>query len=560
MLRKIFVIAVLFGVIGWIPVFGSITETTNRESLFTGDDVTVDFVFGFPIETGSSGSHADLEVHLITTSTGNSVEQSETTHYSVSATNNNFSGGGTVTMVTAPASTEQLLIIRDTPQTQQASIGASGVLLTIQNAVDKLTKEVIDLQEENNRSLKYPVSDSTSITAELSNSVSRASTILGFTSTGAPVAFADFTTGTVAVDPFMEDYLAKSSANAANTFMGLGTTDSPTWVGATFTGAVTIGTTLGVTGATTLDDVTFVDGTITGDVGMATGKTLTVETVQAVDVTGLLLLEDGGAGIIVADGGDVGIGLTDPDFLLDIWSTTVATIRLMSDSDDDSADSDARILFQEDGTETNVASIRYNEGLSGLTMGTASESDLIIHDTSGYVGIGVTTASDRLDVFDDIAGFTARIANDGNNANRQVLRLRGGPDDGSTGNWDVIDINDGDGDNVGGIRHPTGGGALAFFDVSDESLKENLRDTKIKGGDVIKSLKVRDFEWKSSGATVIGGFSAQEVYAVCPAAAVPPDPGDPDSIWTMSQGQFMPYLVKAYQELEARVEALENAP
>ncbi len=555
MFRKMFVLVLLTAILGCQPIFGSITETSNRESLFTGDGGTAGFVFSFPIDTGSSGSHADLEVHLITTATGNAVEQTETTHYSVSATNNNFSSGGTVTMVTAPASTEMLLIIRDTPQTQEASIGASGVRRTIQDALDKLTREVIDLQEEISRSLKFPVSDSTSITAELADSVSRASTALGFTSTGAPVAISSFTADTVAVDEFMEDYLAKSTANTANIYMGLGTTDSPTFVGITATGAVTVGTTLGVTGTTTLADVT-----ITGDVGMATGKTLTVETVQAVDATGLLLLEDGGAGMIVEDGGDIGIGVTDPDYKLDVWDTGVATIRLMSDSDDNSADQDAAIIFQENGTETTVASIGYDEGLAGLSMGSKTTTDIFIKASNGYVGLGDTSPSFLLSVNDDVAGFTMRVFNDGNNANRQVVRLIGGPDDGSTGNWDVVEFDDGDGGNIGGIRHPTGGGALAFFDVSDERLKENVRDTNIKGVDVIKSLKVRDFEWTENGATVTGGFSAQEVYAVCPTAAVPPEPGNPDSLWTMSQGQFIPYLVKAVQELEAKIKVLEAAP
>ncbi len=560
MFRKMFVLVLLTAILGCQPVLGSITETSNRESLFTGDGGTAGFVFSFPIDTGSSGSHADLEVHLITTATGNSVEQTETTHYSVSATNNNFSSGGTVTMVTAPAATEMLLLIRDTPQTQEASIGASGVRRTIQDALDKLTKQIIDLQEESNRSLKFPVSDSTSITAELADSVSRASTALGFTSTGAPVAISSFTPGTVAVDVFMEDYLAKSNANAANTFMGLGTTDSPTWVGGTFTGAVTVGTTLGVTGATTLTGGIAGDLDITGDVGMATAKTLTVETIIAVDGDGLSLHEDGGTGILIEDGGLVGIGVTDPDYALDIWSTGVTTIRLMSDSDDNSADQDASILFQEDGTETTVASIRYDEGLAGLSMGSFSTADIFILSSTGFVGIGDTTPSYLLAVNEDIVGFTARFLNDGNNANRQVLNLTGGPDDGATGNWDVVGILDGNADSIGGIRHPTGGGALAFFDVSDERLKENVRDTQIKGVDVIRSLKVRDFEWTENGATVTGGFSAQEVYAVCPAAAVPPEPGNPDSLWTMSQGQFIPYLVKAVQELEAKIKVLEAAP
>ena len=154
--------------------FASISTTTQRVT-YTGDDADTTFDFSFQIQQTS-----DIEVRIRTTATGAEDLQTETTEYSISATNNNYSSGGTVTMVTAPASTETILIIRKTPETQETSLSDSGRLRlrAIENALDKLTRMIQDHTEQLARTPKIPKTDDTSLTMEAVNSVDRASSFL----------------------------------------------------------------------------------------------------------------------------------------------------------------------------------------------------------------------------------------------------------------------------------------------------------------------------------------------------------------------------------------------
>jgi hypothetical protein len=161
--------------------YGNVSTTTQRVS-YTGDGSDTTFDFSFPIEDTS-----DLLVYERVTSTGVETLQTETTHYSLSATNNDYSSGGTVTMVTAPAATKTLLLIRAMPITQETTLSDSGVLrlAALEAAYDKLTMLVQDATEKINRAILIPRTDSTSLTTEATNSVDRASTFLYWGSDGA---------------------------------------------------------------------------------------------------------------------------------------------------------------------------------------------------------------------------------------------------------------------------------------------------------------------------------------------------------------------------------------
>ena len=70
---------------------------------------------------------------------------------------------------------------------------------------------------------------------------------------------------------------------------------------------------------------------------------------------------------------------------------------------------------------------------SGSVVGTNPFASL---NSSGDMGIGTgsTTPAARLEVYDDTAsGYTAKIFNDGNNANRWGLVIQAGADTGGTG-------------------------------------------------------------------------------------------------------------------------------
>jgi len=109
----------------------------------------------------------------------------------------------------------------------------------------------------------------------------------------------------------------------------------------------------------------------------------------------------------------------------------------------------------------------------------------------------------------------------------------------------------------------TGDGTVAYNTSSDERLKQNIQDTDSKW-DLVKSLQVRDYEWKKSGKQDTG-FIAQELHDKW---AKPVKVGGEDVTndpWSVDYGQLTPILTKALQEamekiesLEARITALES--
>ncbi len=180
---------------------------------------------------------------------------------------------------------------------------------------------------------------------------------------------------------------------------------------------------------------------------------------------------------------------------------------------------------------------------------------------NGNVGIGNSAPDRKLVVEGNAASdYVASFRNAGGVDNRYGLIIYAGHNDG-TGTTDYISCQDGNGTQVGYIRNTSG--TFALTDVSDKRLKENIRDTEVKGLDAVSSMKVRDFEWKKSGDTCIGGFIAQELESAFAPAVTGEDGAlkEDGTIEPMgvSRDVLVPVLVKAIQELTAKVEALENA-
>ena len=113
----------------------STTVETNKVT-FTGNGATVAFAFTFRVFAA-----ADLEVYL------DGVLQTLTTHYSVSI--DASVEGGTVTFVTAPASSVSVLIKRILDYTQPSDIPTASDFpeATIENALDRATMLIVQLKE-----------------------------------------------------------------------------------------------------------------------------------------------------------------------------------------------------------------------------------------------------------------------------------------------------------------------------------------------------------------------------------------------------------------------------
>jgi len=126
-------------------------------------------------------------------------------------------------------------------------------------------------------------------------------------------------------------------------------------------------------------------------------------------------------------------------------------------------------------------------------------------------------------------------------------------------------------------------GDLTVTTSSDVRLKDNIIDTEINGLEKLNQLAVKDFTWNDpsdkgyNNRNVRGkwtGLIAQEVIDILPFCVHAPrdketletlpdavDEEDGETIipWRMEFGYMVPVLIKAIQELSAKVTALETA-
>lgn len=132
----------------------TVTNETEISPLYSGNGVTTAFATGFYFIAA-----ADIAVILIDTD-GVEHLQTITAHYTVSGAGNQ--AGGTVTMVTAPATGESLIIIRDLDFTQETDYieGTAFPATSHETALDKLTMIVQQLSSTINRAPLASISDS----------------------------------------------------------------------------------------------------------------------------------------------------------------------------------------------------------------------------------------------------------------------------------------------------------------------------------------------------------------------------------------------------------------
>ncbi len=229
----------------------TVTETTCTVTT-TCNGSTTEFTFDFPIIDTT-----DLVVILRTVATGAETVLTETTDYTVSTTNNDYSSGGTVTTVSTYTSANSITILRNTPDTQQADLEDSKVLRLedLEDAMDKLTMLVQQLQEELDRTLKIPRSD-TSITTEVDDSVNRASKYLSFDSSGNVATSTSISSGSISVSAYMETVLDDADADAAKTTLTIPTISTFAETVLDDANAIDARTTLGAVGTSGADTIT----------------------------------------------------------------------------------------------------------------------------------------------------------------------------------------------------------------------------------------------------------------------------------------------------------------
>ncbi len=207
----------------------TISSTLTKNS-YSGNGSTTAFAYGFKIFASS-----DIKVY-IRSSAGVETLKAEGTgsaNYGISGVG--ASSGGTVTFVTAPASGETVVLIRDTSQVQSTDYVENDPFSSDdhENALDRLTMISQEMQEEMDRSFKVSKT-STITTPEFTDDAStRASKLLGFSSDGNSL---EATTGRV------------SSVTVSNVATSSGAPGTATASFTTSSGALALGIPVGQTG------------------------------------------------------------------------------------------------------------------------------------------------------------------------------------------------------------------------------------------------------------------------------------------------------------------------
>lgn len=93
-------------------------------------------------------------------------------------------------------------------------------------------------------------------------------------------------------------------------------------------------------------------------------------------------------------------------------------------------------------------------------------------------------------------------------------------------------------------------------DVSDRRYKTNIQDSQVSGLDVIENLKTYSYrkEYDDKVEDITCGIMAQDVQKYAPEAFFE----NPDGAYSYNTFALLPYLIKAIQELNQKVERLET--
>ena len=240
-------------------------------------------------------------------------------------------------------------------------------------------------------------------------------------------------------------------------------------------------------------------------------------------------------------------------------------------------DSDGEIaIFYKDGGA--VGSIGTNTGI--LYIGSGEGAD-------AYLGFGndiirpVTSAGASRDNAIDL-GYVGMKFKDVHAGGRGFFNLySSGINSGNIMVGEGVYVGAANGDNQ--IRSSSAGGGSATLYIgnaaiqvsSDQRLKTNIVDTEMNATEKLNQVRVVDFNWDDPSDTSFHnrnargkwtGVLAQELVNVLPFAVNAPRneedlsiDAESDQKWLVDQAQMVPVLIKAIQELTARIAALEGA-
>ena len=270
-------------------------------------------------------------------------------------------------------------------------------------------------------------------------------------------------------------------------------------------------------------------------------------------------------------GGKVGIGSATPDYLLDVESTT-STGRINS-----TGDNNAGLILQNTSCEwfNYIAPTTGNwklkdttSDVTPITIEKNSDDNMLYLKANGKIGIGETSPDDKLHIKESTSNqYVMKVEHThASEANGINISYSGGNGFGSGDDYPIY-FQDTDGAHFtvsgDGSATITGSGTAVS---SDRRIKTDIVDATSKLND-INSLKVRNFDYIHKDGTKSGkkhiGFIADEFATVFPSMVTTVKQKafgeDYTDLQRIMDSALVPILVKAIQELSAKVTALESA-
>ena len=291
----------------------------------------------------------------------------------------------------------------------------------------------------------------------------------------------------------------------------------------------------------------------------------------------------------ITSAGLVGIGTSAPGALLDIAATSNDDypLKIRGNIDNDGGFTGIKFGYEADTGSYEKCAIKV-EGTSGNVT---PDFHILLNDTANSSDVSTDNTDSRLMIANDRdVHWNGKLSNPSasngafggmtfiqNSVDRFMIFMGSSSD---SNNIDLIRFfaPAGSGSDVGSIS--TSGNQTNFETSSDYRLKENevpLADGLVK----LNKLKPYNFNWKIKSDEVVDGFFAHEVQEIVPFAVS----GEKDRMETLKyeepdnipegknigdeyevvhpqkldHSKLVPLLVKAVQELSAKVEALENA-
>ena len=150
-------------------------STTTIKNSFSGNSSTTEFTYTFKVVDEDR-----IQVIIRTDATGVETVKTKTTNYTVAGVGD--AGGGTVTMVSAPATGETLVLRRSTTQTQGLDIIENDPMPAdnLETAFDKNLSISQELQEQLDRSFKISRTNTITSSEFTDSADDRANKTLGF--------------------------------------------------------------------------------------------------------------------------------------------------------------------------------------------------------------------------------------------------------------------------------------------------------------------------------------------------------------------------------------------